>query len=92
MNFFCVVGRNCLGCCIRAANRFVLVSIEIDLVFVLAIDIDLLSVWGIELDLISVYGSELIWFCLGVENDLVLGSGSKLTCIFYVRPQIDVAS
>ena len=70
------------------------VSIEVDLVFVWVVDIDLISVGGIELDVISVYGFKLICLCLGVENDLVLVSGSKLAWILCddVRPQIDTES
>ena len=65
-----------------------------DLVFVWVADIDLISVCGIELDLIS--ARDRMWFvlCLGVENDLVLVSGSELTSILCddVRLQINMES
>ena len=56
------------------------VGIGIGLVSVWVDEIDLMSAWEIEVDLILVKGSELNWFCVGVGNDLVLVSGSKLLC------------
>ena len=47
------------------------VGIEIDFVVVWAVEIDVILVWDIGVDLISVWGSDLIWFYVGVRNDLV---------------------
>ena len=54
--------------------------------------------WGVEndsvkLDLIQFRDRNWFALCLGVENDLVLVSGSKLTRFFChdVRPQVDMS-
>ena len=64
-------------------------SIEIHLVLVWVVDLDLISVWGIKLYLISTRYRTFLLLCLGVKNDLVFASGSKVTWILCddVRPK-----